>query len=373
MVLKVKKIRNPLALAFGLLIHRKREALNLTSFDLAGPKGMNVGDSTIRSFEAGKAVLPIEKNIVIVQLFPEIQYNKLASLNLAAHYLYNCETQNEVNERIKVLRKADPLLRDFFQVLIPVLDRLNKHFNDSLGSMSNLLEEYNIVNHLERFLTTELPIQQKLEPSDKYIRTMSEKLAEMPSYDADDVLTYLDKRSKQPLLITSQTALEWEQNNSSEISEIYGIVEKYSAITSVENIRLFDYDYLWSGAIIKIIYLDETALSDEATVNNQFFNNLELILKQNRDKRHSELSKKRTAVQFKRFKKNDEINDILKTPFFNKEFQFNNFWAYKLKDEHLLGFLATDQDGKYTYLGISPSQRALRDKVTAFTNLWETL
>lgn len=361
---KQRIFRNPFALALGVLIQRRRKALG-TGSEFA--KQLEIGDSTLRLFEVGKNAIPVEKAVNLCKVFSDFNFSNVVKVLTVLHYLQESYTLAEVKSSLKMLSKLDADLKPLLQEFLIITDKIETQSLTNLNSINELLEELNVLNYLDTFLTSKSVVtitQNKYE--EELINHLNNKIS---SYDVDDVLSYSNVRAHKPLQVANETLMDWERENKEKIDEILGITLTYKSLTTPENMELFDYEYVNDGAKMRVIYMDETDLTPH-TIKEEFIFNLKDAL--SRKLKWFDIEQKKENIQFASAgSSRQEIRDMMRLT--KNESQFYNLWIYRLTNGRVVGFLASEFGRSNNFLGVSPTQDDLRNKIDDFNNIWKLI
>ena len=261
----VKKVRNPLAQAMGLVLQSMRDKMGgVSSSHIASSLGLAA--SHYRMVEAGSAILQSGRAIRIVQTFETIEFVPLCQVLVAIQILDSAKQSiNDMRTISELLIEANPLLAG-------VLEKFDNIW-DIIGSgkpidVSRQLVSDGITKELEEFLTTE-PLTFSAEQFDNFMsptyqhpisgqlyNKIGNILQGVAPFYLDTILQLTDNLKGITPRVTAEELAKWEAGHKNRISHIIGIIRNPQIILDVE---AFDYTFLWEESFesMLIIYRDQ--------------------------------------------------------------------------------------------------------------------
>ena len=325
--------------------------------------------------EVGKSLLPITRVTHLHKEFAEFRFDQLSRFFTFLFQLHDTHRPSALDIKIKEIGLLDVSLKELIATFEIDATGTGKNDTQTLKGLINIIKAKKLDVVLDRFLSSEYlpnPMAEEKTPFEKQILS---KIKLIPSYDLDDVLDYLELRRRKRLQIANDTVVIWEKTHLTDIEEIYGVTQNHEDVTNLSNIEIFDYSYLWNGVKMKVMYLNTDVSLSADQVKKQFVNNILTVYKRNKSSKHRNDLEVKIHVDFKSgHSKLVELYTLMRSQIGKEETQFINFWAYKLKGTgHFVGFLANDQGNNRSYLGVSPSEAELEEKITGFNHIWSNL
>ncbi|HIJ67702.1 MAG TPA: hypothetical protein HPP51_05390, partial [Planctomycetes bacterium] len=332
----VKKVKNPLAQALGLVFQRTRDKMGgVSSSRIASSLGLAA--SHYRMIEAGSALLQPARAIKVVQVFETIEFIPLCQVLVSIQILDSVRGSiDDMKTTAEFLTQADPAIGKtlaLFEDLWEVIE------SGQAGRVARKIVSVGIVDELESFLTTE-PVALTAEAIDNFMTPtyqypitgqlyskIGDILQGVAPFYLDVILELIDNLRGIAPRVTPGELAQWEQRHRNRFSHVIGIVRKPEVILDVDT---FDYSFLWQDNFQKmlIIHRDSPKVKTESILS-KLADNLKRRYESERIKYERQLLgfdetiNRKLSIEYRK-EQAAEIDALLR----HRETQMNNLWVY---------------------------------------------
>lgn len=250
-----RSLKNPLALALGLVLKEMREESSRSAEDIA--EALDVSASTYRLFESGSNNLrPVyAPRLLQEKAFRKIEFSPLAILLQATHSLESLwEEEEHLADALKKLGKFEsPLDR----IRAELEREIRTHDELEADDVRATVIQLGLDNHLRQFLTSPI-FSQEIES--RAALTTKRFLKETSPFYFDAAAKLLsDLRRSEPLINSSKVG-EWEKENADRIVNARAVIQDLWVFFHEGNLRHYDFRYalnrklLDENVTIRVIY-----------------------------------------------------------------------------------------------------------------------
>jgi hypothetical protein len=363
-----KSFKNPLAQALGLVMHRLRNNIGLSSDDAAAKLGL--GGSSYRMMEAGSATLHPGRALNVIKIFDQIEFDPLCRLLVAMQIMETgTENADDFRNATLLIGETDPQLQRIFEALMPVWGLVEEA---DPNTISDMIEQGPVPDLLLDFLTTNRYFG--IEKEKRLDSQLNELIEETPSIYLDFILDTLRTLKKHRLHYFPEESRAWESDNKHTFSNLYAIIKNASGLLSKENFELFDYNYLWQPqfAQVQYIFLEEDINAPLAL--EAFKSNLKAALQEKHIKYQVELETFDEAMKKVSFRNGySRLQDLMNLMKYREEdVPVDVLWIFTLKNGNKVGFMSNNNAQKVFY-GTTLSYKETSAKLEVFKNIWGQL
>ena len=343
----VKKVKNPLAQALGLVFQRTRDKMGgVSSSQIASSLGLAA--SHYRMIEAGSALLQPARAIKVVQIFETIEFIPLCQVLVSIQILDSVRgSLDDMKTTGELLEQADPAIGktlSLFEDLWEVIE------SGQAGRVARQMVSVGIVDELESFLTTE-PVALTAEAIDNFMTPtyqypitgqlyskIGDILQGVAPFYLDVILELIDNLRGIAPRVTPGELAQWEQRHRNRFSHVIGIVRKPEVILDVDT---FDYSFLWQDNFQKmlIIHRDSPKVKTESILS-KLADNLKRRYVSERIKYERQLLgfdetiNRKLSIEYRK-EQAAEIDALLR----HRETQMNNLWVYIMTSGYAVLFI----------------------------------
>lgn len=365
-----KSFKNPLVQALGLVFHRMRASLGLSSDEVAAKIGL--GGSSYRMIEAGSTTVHPGRSLNIIKIFDNIEYDPLSRLLVAIQVM---ETGTQTIEDFKnatiLIGEIDPQLQLLFDSLMPVWEVVEKE--GSQGA-SKFLESSALLEMLKDYLTTNRYFG--VEKEKRLDFQLNSLLEDTPSIYLDFILDTLKSLQKHRLHYFPEESRTWESENKHNFTNLYAIIKNAKGLLNKKNFESFDYNYLWQPQFqeVQYIFLDEQMEMSVGELFDAFKANLKGALQEKHIKYQVELEQFDQVMEKVSFKDGwpqaPALFDLMKQQ--QEGIPVDVLWVFTLKNGNKVGFIS-NSDSDMIFYGTTLSYKETSIKLSAFQQIWKQL
>lgn len=363
-----KTFKNPLVQALGMVLHQMRNALGMSSDEVAAKLGL--GGSSYRMIEAGSAILHPGRSLNIIKVFDKIEYDPLCRLLVAVQVM---ETGTQTVEDFKnatiLIGEIDPQLHQIFDTLMPVWEVVQ---SEDANAAAKFISNSILVDLLSDYLTINKYFG--LEKERRLDFQLNALIEDTPSIYLDFILDTLRSLKKHRLHYFPEESRTWESENKHNFTSLYAVIKDAEGLVNKQNFESFDYNYLWQSQFEKLqyIFLDDTA--DIAAIEQTFKSNLREALQDKHIKYQVELEQFEGAMEKVSFKngipKETELLRLMKNN--ESEVPVDVLWIFTLKNGNKVGFIS-NQNSHQVFYGTTLSYKETAERLESFQQLWSLL
>lgn len=332
-------LKNPLAVALGLVLKQMREESNRSAEDIADT--LDVSPSTYRLVEAGSNNLrPVyAPKLLQEDAFREIEFSSLAILLQAIHSLDAIrKDKNELADALQeIINLGSPLSR----LISKLKEGLQTEGDPGNIDVRAVILRTEVNRHLRRLLTTptfsqELETQAEL-TTKRFLNEVS------PFYFDTAIRLLLDLKRSEPQLQSSKLG-EWEAENAERMTEVKVVVRDLGTLFHKGNFEDFDFRYILNRVFshqqfsVDILYQDITSHSPNFIKPTDFKKRLARTLRsfytwktnEGTDVARGKLDRiiNNTFVFAHISNSSVDVNEFLRLK--NRGYEHNNLWMFKL-------------------------------------------
>ncbi len=378
-----KKIRNPLAQGFGLVLAAMRDQMGgIPSSEIAAQLGLAA--SHYRMVESGSAILQPSRAIRVIQAFDTIEFVPLCQVLVAIQVLDpSKESLQDMQTAIDLLNQANPAMQAVFSKLRQLLNHMQSGHSDHARNKKDL---NGLTEALTTYLTTE-PVTFTPDQIDNFMSPTYEHplsgqlyskigniLQGVAPFYLDAVLQLIDNLRGITPRVTAEELSKWESMHNSRISHLIGLIRKPEIILDIGS---FDYGYLWEENFKKLLVIcrDEPAETG-MSIKKQITDNLRNKFKAEHLKYEQQLTGFdqviNTKLQIKSCQgRQADIDQIL----LYRDMPMNNLWVYIMDNGYVVPFIdnATVGSASKDIYGTSLSYDETSEKLVLIRKLCSEL
>lgn len=357
--------KNPLAQVLGIVLQKMRNALVLSSDEVALTLGL--GGSSYRMIEAGSAILQPGKALKVIQAFERIEFAPLCKCLVALQVMEaGTGSPDDMRSACRLLGEIDPLLHDVLEKLNPIWPSLEKADPTEIGDKIRALK---IDIALENFLTTPAPAV--LDHQGVLKAHVNSLLNSTPPFYFDLAVDMLENLQGYIPRVSPVELAKWEEKNKTRITHVIGAIRDARSWTNPENFDLFVYSFLWESQFENFRLLVTSSAKKDVAAE------FSLHLKQAIERRS-----RRSDPRFVQFA--DAINKItvrsgvrhpaMESLFLCEGVTMNNIWFYKLRGGQVVAFAdnyEVDARENVLYYGTSFAYGETIKKLNLIESIWD--
>ncbi len=365
-----KNFKNPLVQALGIVFHRMRGTLGLSSDEVAAKIGL--GGSSYRMIEAGSAILHPGRSLNIIKVFDKIEYDPLSRLLVAIQVMETgTETVEDFRNATILLGETDPQLQLIFEQLNPIWAYVGK---ESPQMIAQNIESSSIPDTIKDYLTTNRYFG--LEKERRLDFQLNSMLEDTPSIYLDFILDTLKSLQKHRLHYFPEESRTWESENKHNFTNLYAVIKDARGLLNKKNFESFDYNYLWQPQFqnLHYIFLDEEMEMPIDALKKAFVRNLKEVLQEKHIKYQVELTEFDEAMDKVLFKDGwpqaEALLDLMKQQ--QEGIPVDVIWIFTLKNGNKVGFISNN-DSNLVFYGTTLSYRETSERLIKFQEVWKQL
>ncbi len=357
--------KNPLAQVLGIVLQKMRNAMVLSSDEVALRLGL--GGSSYRMIEAGSAILQPGKSIRVIQTFERIEFAPLCKCLVALQVTEaGSGTAEDMRLACRLLGEVDPLLQDVVEKLNPIWSILE---TADPGEVSEKIRALKIDIALETFLTTPSPTVQDHQGVLK--AHVNSLLNSTPPFYFDLAVDMLENLQGYIPRVSPVELAKWEEKNKSRITDVVGAIRDSRSWTNPENFDLFAYGFLWESQFeqLRLMVLSGAKKDVAADFRSHLKTSIE---------RRSRKSDPRLTGFGDALKKINVRSGIrhasTENLFLCDGVMMNNIWFYKLRGGQVVAFAdnyEVDARENALYYGTSFAYGETIKKLNLIESIWD--
>lgn len=357
--------KNPLAQVLGIVLQKMRNALVMSSDDVARTLGL--GGSSYRMIEAGSAILQPGKALRVIQTFERIEFAPLCKCLVALQVMEaGSGTPDDMRIACGLLGEVDPLFHDVVEKLNPVWPVLEK---TDPTEISDKIRALKADIALENFLTTPAPTV--LDHQGVLKAHVHSLLNSTPPFYFDLAVDMLENLQGYIPRVSPVELAKWEEKNKTRITHVIGAIRDARSWTNPENFDLFVYGFLWESQFENFRLLVTSAAKKD--VAGEFSAHLKQAIE-----RRSRRSDPRLA-QFNEAMGKITVHSSVRHPateslFLCEGVTMNNIWFYKLRGGQVVAFAdnyEVDARENALYYGTSFAYGETIKKLNLIESIWD--
>lgn len=363
-----KTFKNPLVQALGLVLHKMRNSIGMTSDEVAAKIGL--GGSSYRMIEAGSAILHPGRSLNIIKVFDQIEFDPLCRLLVAIQVMETgTQTVDDFKNATILLGDTDPQLQQLFDALMPAWKLVQ---NQDANSVADYISNSDVPSILTDFLTINRYFG--LEKERRLDFQLNALIEGTPSIYLDFILDILSSLKKHRLHYFPEESRTWESENKHNFLNLYAVIRDPAGILNKDNFSSFDYNYLWQPQFesLKYIILDKDF--DPEKSKTLFQRYLKEALQDKHIKYQVELQQFDEAMEKVHFVngygKRNELYNSMKYSEDSNPVDF--LWIFTLKNGNKVGFISNNDSNKVFY-GTTLSYLETNERLEVFKQVWPDL
>lgn len=363
-----KTFKNPLVQALGIVLHKMRNSIGMTSDDVAAKIGL--GGSSYRMIEAGSAILHPGRSLNIIKVFDQIEFDPLCRLLVAIQVMETgTQTVDDFKNATILLGDTDPQLHQLFEALMPVWTLVQ---NKDSNTVADFIENSEIPSILTDFLTINRYFG--LEKERRLDFQLNALIEGTPSIYLDFILDILSSLKKHRLHYFPEESRTWESENKHNFMNLYAVIKDPKGILNKDNFSSFDYNYLWQPQFESLKYIILQEDFDPKTSKALFQKHLKEALQEKHIKYQVELQQFDAAMEKVHFKNGSEKDEaLLHIMKYSQDGDPVDFlWIFTLKNGNKVGFISNNDSNKVFY-GTTLSYLETNERLEVFKEIWAEL
>ncbi len=343
-------VKNPLSQALGIVLRKNRLALYPDPDYIANT--LSVQQSYYRAVEAGTYHLHISNALKLYDAFGEkFSYVAIQKLLATISIIEGSTSKSDpsyfirVSEVFKKISEHDDKMQFIFQKFEQYIFTLTLS-NLEPEAINRKIIEMQIDLAVEDFLTNYKNIN--VDHKQKQEHVILNALENVSTLYYDNIENYLYSIEELPTRVRFSDLWKWENKNTPDFTELYGIFQTYNPITCYENLKRYTYPYLWSNNFTRLSFVFLNEGTSAADIKKVFVSNLKKSLKESKKNeqlsRFAEIEKK---IHFYVIESSTDTSEILEgedldnTIFDeNAKLIYDAFWVFERKKKHPVSFLA---------------------------------
>ena len=394
-VISAATFKNPLGIAFGMILKRERAASGKSSDELA--KAIGIGESYYRLVESGTNNLHVSKIIRVVNAFDgRLSFDGVSKVMLALSLMEvtaNKFVQDAQDQKKSILDAYILGLKHGVVELSAYDDKLKflfSKFTDTnlfvkmVGVNQEAIEDEINNSDILRYLKEFLIRYEDFGKSVELIQSsyFDDFFDDLPTFYIDFLNNDKKRLLDLPIRIKFSDLWKWEDNCKDKFKSMICIFTDPNDVSSIDNLRRYKYRHLWGKEYNDARFVCTTQDS-ELKVKDDFKKNLKQSLKEaNEVEMLKTFENKTNKLNFKTVNETSQLNTLIKEILTDKDLDsdmesskiYDAFWVHTFYDGSCVGFVATiNKDNAKLVEGISLTFKNTMHKIQLFNQLWKEI